>query len=73
MTLDIKRKITIVIAFLSAVSSIVLASTISLASASIDYSDSASKEEEPFKVLVTVAGVKGHCGEEVTITVADKL
>ena len=58
------RKITIVIAFLSAVSAIGLASLGSTISASIDYSDSAS-EEEPFKVLVTVAGVEGNCGEEV--------
>lgn len=40
--------------------------------ASIDYSDSASEEEEVFKVLVTVADIEGNCGEEVTITVADK-
>jgi hypothetical protein len=35
---------------------------------SIDYSNTA----EVFKVLVTVVGVKGNCGEEVEIMVAYK-
>ena len=58
--------------FLLAITTTGLASIGSIASATIDYSDGASEEEEPFKVLVTVAGVKGHCGEEVKITVAYK-
>ncbi|MFL6411296.1 MAG: hypothetical protein ACJ71K_08650 [Nitrososphaeraceae archaeon] len=57
-------------AFLSVISAIALTSISSTALASIDYSDTAM--EEVFKVIVTVAGVKGHCGQEVTITVADK-
>ena len=56
--MNINRKITIVIAFLSTVSSMALALIGSIASATIDYSDTAI--EEQFKVLVTVAGVKGH-------------
>jgi len=40
-----------------------------IVSATIDYSDTAA--EEQFKLLVTIAAVKAHCGE-VTITVADK-
>ena len=72
MTLNINRKITIVIAFLLTVSITPLASISSTASASTGYSDSASEEEEPFKVLVTVAGVEGNCGEEVEITVGYK-
>ena len=71
MTLNINRKITIVIAFLLTVSITPLASISSTALASTGYSDSAS-EEEVFKVLVTVADIEGNCGEEVTITVADK-
>src|SRR5919109_2179933 len=70
MTLNINRKITIVISFLSAVSATGLASISNIASATIDYSDTGA--EEQFKILVTVAGVKGHCGEEVKITVAYK-
>ncbi|MDQ4023825.1 MAG: hypothetical protein M3224_08905, partial [Thermoproteota archaeon] len=58
----------LVITFLSAISALISIS--STASASIDYSDTSI--EEVFKVIVTVAGVEGHCGEELTITVADK-
>jgi hypothetical protein len=65
-------KIILVITFLLTVSATALTSITSTSSASIDYSDSASEEEEPFKVLVTVAGVKGHCGKQVKITVAYK-
>jgi hypothetical protein len=72
MTLNIKRKIILAITFLLAVSATVLPSICSTASASIDYSDSATEEQEPFKILVTIGGVKGHCGEEVTITETDK-
>ena len=70
MTLNINRKMILVIEFLSVVSTIGLASMGSIASATSDYSCTAA--EESFKVLVTVAGVKGHCGQEVTITIADK-
>jgi len=66
--LNINRKIILVIAFLSAVTS--LASLSSAALASFDYSD--TPVQESFRVLVTVTGVEGNCGEEVTITVADK-
>ncbi len=68
--MNINRKITIVIAFLSAVSATGLASISNTASASID--DSYTAVEESFKVRVTVAGVKGHCGEDIRITVAYK-
>jgi hypothetical protein len=54
--LNIYRKITIVIAFLLAVSATGLALIGGIASATIDYSDTAAVEQ--FKVLVTVAGVK---------------
>jgi hypothetical protein len=54
MILNIDSKIILVIAFLSAVTS--LASPGSVALASIDYSGTAI--EEPFKVLVRVTGVK---------------
>ena len=60
----------LVIVFLLAVSSTRLASISNTASASIG--DSNSAVEEQFKVLVTVAGIKGHCGKEVKITVAYK-
>ena len=63
------RRIILVIAFLSAVTS--LASVTSTALTSIDYSDTAV--EESFRVLVTVTGVEGNCGEELTIIVAYKL
>ena len=59
MILNINRKIIIVIAFFSTVTS--LASPSSVALASIDYSGTAI--EEPFRVLVTVTGVEGNCGE----------
>ena len=68
--MNINRKMILVIEFLSVVSTIGLASMGSIASATSDYSCTAA--EESFKVLVTVAGVKGHCGQEVTITIADK-
>jgi hypothetical protein len=57
--LNINRKIILVIAFLSAVTS--LAPVSSTALASIDYSDTTVGES--FRVLVTVAGVEGNCGE----------
>jgi hypothetical protein len=66
--LNINRKITIVIAFLLAGSATELASISNTVSDTIDYNDTST--EEKFKVLVTVAGVKRHCGEEVEITVA---
>jgi hypothetical protein len=66
--LNINRKITLVIAFLLAVTS--LASVTSTALASIDYSDTAV--EGPFRVLVTVTGVEENCGEELKIIVAYK-
>jgi hypothetical protein len=72
MTLNIYRKIILTITFLLAVSATALPSISSKLSPSIGYSDNASKEEEPFKVLVTVAGVEGNCGEDVKITVAYK-
>ena len=56
MILNLNRKIIIVIAFLSAVTS--LASLSSLALASFDYSH--TPVQESFRVLVTVAGVKGN-------------
>jgi len=68
MILNIDSKIILVIAFLSAVTS--LASPSSVALASIDYSGTTI--EEPFKVLVTVTGVEGNCGEELKILVAYK-
>jgi hypothetical protein len=68
MTLNIYRTIILVIMFLSTVTATGLASISNIALASIDYTDTAA--EEQFKVLVTVTGVKGHCGEEVKITVA---
>jgi hypothetical protein len=67
-TMNIIRQLILVITFLSAISALISIS--STASASIDYSDTSI--EEVFKVIVTVAGVEGHCGEELTITVADK-
>ena len=66
------RTIILAITFLLTVSATALPSISSTPSASIGYSDSTSEIEEPFKVLVTVTGVKGHCGEEVKITVAYK-
>jgi hypothetical protein len=66
--LNIKRKMVLVIAFLLAVTS--LASLNGAALASFDYSD--TPVQESFRVLVTVTGVEGNCGEEVTITIADK-
>jgi hypothetical protein len=68
MILNINRKIILVIAFLSAVTSLALVNSTALAS--IDYSDTAI--EESFKVLVTVADVEGNCGEELKIIVAYK-
>jgi|SRR5829696_1478592 len=68
MILNINRKIILVIAFLSAVTS--LASLSSAALASFDYSD--TPVQDSFRVLVTVRGVEGNCGEEVEITIADK-
>ena len=65
--MNIIRQLILVITFLSAISALISIS--STASASIDYSDTSI---EVFKVIVTVAGVEGHCGEELTITVADK-
>ena len=47
-----------------------LASLSSAALASIDYNGTAI--EEPFKMLVTVTGVEGKCGEELKIIVAHK-
>jgi hypothetical protein len=47
-----------------------LASLRSVTLASFDYSYTAV--EEPFRVLVTVTGVEGKCGEELKITVAYK-
>ena len=68
MILNINRKIILVIAFLSAATS--LASSSSVALASFDYSGTAIQES--FSVLVTVAGVEGNCGEELKIMVAYK-
>jgi hypothetical protein len=68
MILNINRKILLVIAFLSTVTS--LASVTSTALASIDYSDTAV--EESFRALVTVTGGEGNCGEELKIIVAYK-
>ncbi len=68
MILNINRKIIIVIAFFSTVTSLAPPSSVALAS--IDYSGTAI--EEPFKVLVTVICVEGNCGEELKITVAYK-
>ncbi len=68
MILNINRKIILVIAFLLSIIS--LAPLTSTALASIDYSDTAV--EELFKVLVTVTGVEGNCGEELKIIVAYK-
>ncbi len=68
MILNINRKIIHAITFLSAVIS--LASVSSTTLASIDSSDTAV--EEPFRVLVTVEGVEGNCGEELKIIVAYK-
>jgi hypothetical protein len=66
--LNINRKIIIVISFLSVVIS--LTSVSNTVIASIDYNETAV--EESFKVLVTVAGVEGNCGQEVKIIVAYK-
>jgi hypothetical protein len=66
--LNINRKIILVIAFLSAVTS--LASIISAALASFHYSD--TPVQESFRVLVTVTGVEGNCREELKIIVAYK-
>ena len=68
MIFNINRKIILIIAFLSAVTS--LASLSSAALASVDYSD--TPIQESFRVVVTVTGVEGNCGEELIITVADK-
>jgi hypothetical protein len=68
MILNINRKIILVIAFLSAVTS--LASLSGAALASTDSSDAAV--EELFRVVVTVTGVEGNCGEELKIRVAYK-
>jgi hypothetical protein len=65
MILNINRKITLVIEFLLAVTS--LASVTSTALASIDSSNTAV--EESFRVLVTVTGVEGNCGEELKIII----
>jgi hypothetical protein len=69
MTLNIYRKIILVIAFLSTVSILASPSIINTL-ASLD--DSGIAGGEQFKVLVTVAGVEGNCGEIVKITVAFK-
>ena len=66
--LNINRKIILVVSLLSSV--IALAPVTSTALASIDSSDTAV--EEPFRVLVTVEGVEGNCGEELKIIVAYK-
>jgi hypothetical protein len=66
--LDIKRKIILVIAFISAVTS--LASLSGAALASFDYSD--ASVQDSFRVLVTVTGVEGNCGEELRIMVVYK-
>jgi hypothetical protein len=66
--LNINRRIIHAILFLSAVIS--FSSVSSTALASIDSSD--SSVEESFRVLVTVTGVEGNCGEEVKIIVAYK-
>jgi hypothetical protein len=63
--LKINRKIILVIVFLSAVTS--LASLSSAALTSINYGDTAI--EESFRLLVTVTGVEGNCGEELKITI----
>ena len=63
MILNINRKIILVIAFLSAVTSLVPVSSTALAS--IDYSDTAV--EESFRVLVTLTDMEGICGEELKI------
>jgi hypothetical protein len=68
MILNINRKIILVIAFLSAATSLV--SLRSAALASFDYSN--TPVQESFRVLVTVTGVEGNCGEEVKIIVAYK-
>ena len=68
MILSINRKIILVIALLSSVIS--LAPVTSTALGSIDSSDTAV--EESFRVLVTVTGVEGNCGEELKIIVAYK-
>jgi hypothetical protein len=67
--LNINRKIILVVSLLSLVIS--LASVTSTALASIEYSNTAV--EESFRVLVTVTGVEGNCGEELKIIVAYKL
>ena len=66
--MNINRKIILVIAFLSAATSLV--SLRSAALASFDYSN--TPVQESFRVLVTVTGVEGNCGEEVKIIVAYK-
>jgi Na+-translocating ferredoxin:NAD+ oxidoreductase RnfG subunit len=55
--LNINRKITIVIAFLSSVSTTGSASIDSISSATIDYSDTAA-EEEKFKYLLQLQVLK---------------
>jgi hypothetical protein len=66
--LNIDRKIILVIAFLLSVISLALVTSTALAS--IDSSD--APVEESFRVLVTVTGVKGNCGEELKIILAYK-
>ena len=66
--MNITRKIIRVIAFLLAVTS--LASLSGAALTSVDYNN--TPVQDSFRVLVTPTGVEGHCGEEVTITVAYK-
>jgi hypothetical protein len=66
--LNINRRIILVIAFLSVVTS--LASLSGTVLASIDYSDIAV--EESFRLLVTVTGMEGNCGNEIKIIVAFK-
>jgi predicted RND superfamily exporter protein len=67
MILNINRKIILVIASLSVVTSL---ASLSGVLASIDYSDTAV--EQSFRLLVTVTGMEGNCGEELKIIVAYK-
>jgi hypothetical protein len=63
--LNIYRKVTLVIAFLLLVTISFSINSISSALLLYDIRTVGAGGEEPFEVLVTVAGVEGNCGGEV--------
>jgi hypothetical protein len=70
--LNTYRKITLIIVFLLVVTSVVSISSTSSALLLSDIITSNGEGGESFEVLVMVAGVRGNCGQEVKITLANK-